>query len=31
MEGQTSIDAAVLAYVAEVKAGIFPALEHCFS
>ncbi len=30
MEGQTSIDAAVTAYVTEVKNGSFPALEHCF-
>jgi 3-methyl-2-oxobutanoate hydroxymethyltransferase len=30
MEGQTSIDAAVSAYVAAVKAGSFPGLEHCF-
>jgi 3-methyl-2-oxobutanoate hydroxymethyltransferase len=30
MEGQTSIDAAVSAYVAAVKDGSFPALEHCF-
>jgi len=30
MEGQTSIDAAVLAYVAAVKEGSFPAAEHCF-
>jgi 3-methyl-2-oxobutanoate hydroxymethyltransferase len=30
MEGQTSIDAAVTAYVAAVKDGSFPALEHCF-
>nr|WP_157201566.1 3-methyl-2-oxobutanoate hydroxymethyltransferase [Massilia sp. Root418] len=30
MEGQTSIDAAVGAYVAAVKDGSFPALEHCF-
>ncbi len=30
MEGQTSIDAAVAAYVAAVKDGSFPALEHCF-
>nr|WP_233411150.1 3-methyl-2-oxobutanoate hydroxymethyltransferase [Rugamonas sp. CCM 8940] len=30
MEGQTSIDAAVTAYVTEVKDGSFPALEHCF-
>jgi 3-methyl-2-oxobutanoate hydroxymethyltransferase len=30
MEGQTSIDAAVSAYVAAVKDGGFPALEHCF-
>ncbi|WP_198116004.1 3-methyl-2-oxobutanoate hydroxymethyltransferase [Massilia rhizosphaerae] len=30
MEGQTSIDAAVAAYVAAVKDGSFPAQEHCF-
>jgi 3-methyl-2-oxobutanoate hydroxymethyltransferase len=30
MEGQTSIDAAVLAYVAAVKDLSFPAPEHCF-
>jgi 3-methyl-2-oxobutanoate hydroxymethyltransferase len=30
MEGQTSIDAAVQAYVAAVKDGSFPAAEHCF-
>ena len=30
MEGQTSIDAAVTAYVSAVKDGSFPALEHCF-
>jgi len=30
MEGQTSIDAAVGAYVGAVKDGSFPALEHCF-
>ncbi|MDM5177213.1 3-methyl-2-oxobutanoate hydroxymethyltransferase [Massilia sp. DJPM01] len=30
MEGQTSIDAAVSAYVNAVKDGSFPALEHCF-
>lgn len=30
MEGQTSIDAAVRAYVAAVKDGSFPAPEHCF-
>jgi 3-methyl-2-oxobutanoate hydroxymethyltransferase len=30
MEGQTSIDAAVSAYVAAVKDGSFPAAEHCF-
>ena len=30
MEGQTSIDAAVQAYVAAVKDGSFPAPEHCF-
>jgi 3-methyl-2-oxobutanoate hydroxymethyltransferase len=30
MEGQTSIDAAVTAYVAAVKDGSFPGPEHCF-
>jgi 3-methyl-2-oxobutanoate hydroxymethyltransferase len=30
MEGQTSIDAAIAAYVAAVKDGSFPTLEHCF-
>ncbi|MBC7490012.1 MAG: 3-methyl-2-oxobutanoate hydroxymethyltransferase, partial [Glaciimonas sp.] len=30
MEGQTSIDAAVKAYIAAVKDTSFPALEHCF-
>lgn len=30
MDGQTSIDAAVTAYVAAVKDGSFPAPEHCF-
>ncbi|MFL6673299.1 MAG: 3-methyl-2-oxobutanoate hydroxymethyltransferase [Massilia sp.] len=30
MEGQTSIDAAVGAYVAAVKEGSFPGQEHCF-
>jgi 3-methyl-2-oxobutanoate hydroxymethyltransferase len=30
MDGQTSIDAAVLAYVAAVKDRSFPAAEHCF-
>jgi 3-methyl-2-oxobutanoate hydroxymethyltransferase len=30
MEGQTSIDAAVTAYVTAVKDGSFPAAEHCF-
>ncbi|NVM78059.1 3-methyl-2-oxobutanoate hydroxymethyltransferase [Duganella sp. SG902] len=30
MEGQTSIDAAISAYVTAVKDGSFPALEHCF-
>ena len=30
MEGQTSIDAAVTAYVTAVKDGSFPASEHCF-
>ena len=30
LEGQGSIEAAVKAYVAEVKAGTFPSSEHCF-
>ena len=30
MEGQSSIDAAVGAFVRAVKDGSFPALEHCF-
>jgi 3-methyl-2-oxobutanoate hydroxymethyltransferase len=30
MQGQTSIDAAVLAYVSAVKDKSFPAPEHCF-
>jgi 3-methyl-2-oxobutanoate hydroxymethyltransferase len=30
MDGQTSIEAAVSAYVGAVKDGSFPALEHCF-
>jgi len=30
MEGQTSIAAAVSAYIAAVKDGSFPAPEHCF-
>lgn len=30
MEGQTSIEAAVAAYIAAVKDGSFPAVEHCF-
>lgn len=30
MEGQSSIGAAVSAYVKAVKDGSFPALEHCF-
>lgn len=30
MDGQTSIDAAVSAYVRAVKDGSFPAIEHCF-
>jgi 3-methyl-2-oxobutanoate hydroxymethyltransferase len=30
MEGQSSIDAAVLAYIAAVKDKSFPAPEHCF-
>ncbi|MBC7858041.1 MAG: 3-methyl-2-oxobutanoate hydroxymethyltransferase, partial [Burkholderiaceae bacterium] len=30
MDGQTSIDAAVQAYVGAVKDGSFPGPEHCF-
>jgi len=30
MEGQTSVDGAVQAYVGAVKDGSFPAPEHCF-
>jgi len=30
MDGQTSIDAAIGAYVSAVKDGSFPAIEHCF-
>ena len=30
MDGQTSIDAAIGAYVGAVKDGSFPAQEHCF-
>jgi 3-methyl-2-oxobutanoate hydroxymethyltransferase len=30
MEGQTSIEGAVRAYIKEVKEGTFPAAEHCF-
>jgi 3-methyl-2-oxobutanoate hydroxymethyltransferase len=30
MEGQSSIEAAVRAYIAAVKDGSFPASEHCF-
>lgn len=30
MDGQTSIEAAVSAYVAAVKEGSFPGQEHCF-
>jgi 3-methyl-2-oxobutanoate hydroxymethyltransferase len=30
MDGQTSIDAAITAYVTAVKNVSFPALEHCF-
>ena len=30
MEGQTSIDAAIEAYVSAVKSQSFPAAEHCF-
>ena len=30
MDGQTSIEAAVAAYIGAVKDGSFPAAEHCF-
>lgn len=30
MEGQSSIEGAIMAYVAAVKNGNFPAAEHCF-
>lgn len=30
MDGHTSIEAAISAYVSAVKDGSFPALEHCF-
>lgn len=30
MEGQTSIEGAILAYIQAVKDKTFPALEHCF-
>jgi len=30
MEGQTSIEGAVRAFIREVKEGSFPAAEHCF-
>ena len=30
MDGQTSIEAAVAAYISAVKDGSFPAAEHCF-
>lgn len=30
MDGQTSIEGAVRAYIREVKEGTFPAPEHCF-
>jgi 3-methyl-2-oxobutanoate hydroxymethyltransferase len=30
MEGQTSIDGAVQAYVKAVRDGSFPGPEHCF-
>jgi 3-methyl-2-oxobutanoate hydroxymethyltransferase len=30
LEGQASIEAAVVAYIAAVKAGTFPGPEHCF-
>jgi 3-methyl-2-oxobutanoate hydroxymethyltransferase len=30
MEGQTSVEGAIRAYLAAVKDGSFPAQEHCF-
>jgi 3-methyl-2-oxobutanoate hydroxymethyltransferase len=30
MEGQTSVEGAIRAYLSAVKEGSFPALEHCF-
>jgi 3-methyl-2-oxobutanoate hydroxymethyltransferase len=30
MEGQTSVEGAVRAYLNAVKDGSFPAQEHCF-
>ncbi len=30
MDGQTSIEAAIMSYIAAVKDGSFPAQEHCF-
>ncbi len=30
MEGQSSVEAAIKAYVHAVKDGTFPAAEHCF-
>jgi 3-methyl-2-oxobutanoate hydroxymethyltransferase len=30
LEGQASIEAAITAYIAAVKAGTFPGPEHCF-
>jgi 3-methyl-2-oxobutanoate hydroxymethyltransferase len=30
MQGQTSIQAAITAYVQAVKSGQFPGTEHCF-
>lgn len=31
MQGQSSIAAAINTYITEVKAGLFPGAEHCFS
>lgn len=31
MQGQASIAAAINAYITEVKTGVFPGAEHCFS
>lgn len=31
MQGQSSIAAAINTYITEVKTGVFPGIEHCFS